>query len=98
MTDLPLDARGRRPAFFDKDGVDQLLSMMLELATEVWVVRERLYRVEAAAEAEGMPLRTLAETRRTDPRTGGGTGRDARAHDRDPVPRAQTGRAGRDAV
>ena len=67
MSELPLDASGRRPAFFDKDGVDQLVSIVLELATELWVVRERLFRVESAAAAEGLPLRSLVETRALPP-------------------------------
>ena len=67
MSDLPLDAQGRRPAFFDKDGVDQLVSVVLELATELWVVRERLFRVESAAADQGMPLRSLVETRALSP-------------------------------
>ncbi len=62
MSALPLDASGRRPAFFDKDGVDQLVSIVMELATELWVVRERLFRVESAAGANGLPLRDLVES------------------------------------
>jgi len=61
MTQLPLDASGRRPAFFGQDGVDQLASMVLELATELWVVKERLYAIEAAAQGLGLPLRQAVE-------------------------------------
>ncbi len=59
---LPIDASGRRPAFFNQDGVDQLLSMVLELATELWVVRERVFMIEAAAAQQGLPLRDAVET------------------------------------
>ncbi len=59
---LPLDAAGDRQTFFKDGGVDQLLSMVLELAAELWVVRERVYRLEAAGEIGGVPLRDLAET------------------------------------
>jgi hypothetical protein len=55
---LPLDAAGDRPTFFKEAGVDQLLSMVLELAAELWVVRERVYRLEAA----GATLKNLVET------------------------------------
>ena len=51
----------RRQAFFESDSVDQLLSMMLELATELWVVRERLYVLERAAEGCGVSLRKAIE-------------------------------------
>lgn len=56
MTELPIDASSRRQAFFEQDGVDQLVSMVLELATQVWVVRERLYYMERAAQNLGVPL------------------------------------------
>jgi len=59
--DLPLDASGRRPAFFGQDGVDQLAAMVLELATELWVVKERLYVLEASAEGLGLPLRAAID-------------------------------------
>jgi hypothetical protein len=54
MPSLPLDASSRRHAFFSEDGVDQLVSMVLELATELWVVRERLYALEAVADQRGL--------------------------------------------
>jgi hypothetical protein len=59
---LPLDAAGDRQTFFKDGGVDQLLSMVLELAAELWVVRERVYRLEAAGAVGGVPLRELAES------------------------------------
>lgn len=58
---LPLDAAGDRQTFFREGGVDQLLSMVLELAAELWVVRERVYRLEAVGEVRGVPLRDLAD-------------------------------------
>jgi hypothetical protein len=61
MVDLPRDASGKRPVFFEQDGVDQLVSMVLELATELWVVKERLYAVEAVADERGLNLRSGVE-------------------------------------
>jgi hypothetical protein len=55
---LPLDAAGKRPTFFPEAGVDELLSMVLEL----WVVRERLYRAEAVAEATTPGFSALVES------------------------------------
>ena len=51
----------RRPAFFDQEGVDQLLSIVLELAAELWTVRERLFVLEALSEARGRPMREAIE-------------------------------------
>ncbi len=59
---LPLDAAGKRPTFFPEPGVDELLSMVLELAAELWVVRERLYRAEAVAELKAPGFAELVET------------------------------------
>jgi hypothetical protein len=59
---LPVDAAGRRPAFFAQDGVDQLLTMVLELATELWVLRERVFVIEAVAADNGLPLTSGVET------------------------------------
>jgi hypothetical protein len=53
---LPLDAAGRNLTFFEQPGVDELLSMVLELAAELWVVRERLYRFEAASQLRAPQL------------------------------------------
>jgi hypothetical protein len=58
---LPVDAAGRRPAFFAQDGVDQILTMVLELATELWVLRERVFVIEAVAAEHGLPLTTAVE-------------------------------------
>ncbi len=60
-TPLPLDAAGERQTFFKEGGVDQLFSMVLELAAELWVVRERVYRLEAAGEVDGVALRDRAD-------------------------------------
>lgn len=46
-----------RHAFFDQQGVDQLVSMVLELATQLWVVRERQYALERIVEQHGIEVR-----------------------------------------
>ncbi len=46
----------RRQAFFDSDAVDQLMTMVLELAAEQWVLRERVFVIEKAAETLGLAL------------------------------------------
>ncbi|MEM9304587.1 MAG: hypothetical protein AAGE01_20920 [Pseudomonadota bacterium] len=56
MNELPRMARGRRTRFFEAEGVDELLSMVLELTTEVATLRERLYVAERVLEGEGIAM------------------------------------------
>ena len=46
---LPRTIRGGRQFFFDDPAVDKLVSMLLALSGEVWVLRERLAAVEGVA-------------------------------------------------
>jgi len=48
--------RGKQPRFFAAEGVDELVSMVLELTTEVWVVKKRLYLLEKVAGDQGIDL------------------------------------------
>jgi hypothetical protein len=66
--DLPRTVRGKRPEFFQAEGVDELLSMVLVVAQELTVVRERLDTAERvidlAAEIEALePDETLLRSR-----------------------------------
>ena len=61
MTMLPLDATGRRPAFFGQDGMDQMMSIVLELAAELWVVRERVFLMEAVLQSQGVAVSDAIE-------------------------------------
>ncbi len=56
----------KRQAFFESDAVDQLVSMVLELASEQWVMRERLYVLERAADRLGLKLSDAIESYRFD--------------------------------
>ena len=56
MSQIPMDPKGKRPRFFPTDGKDELVSMMLELMSEVWIVRERLYALEAVVEEAGLSV------------------------------------------
>lgn len=58
------EANTRRQAFFESDSVDQLMSMVLELAAEQWVLRERLFTIEKAADKLGLPLGAAVESYR----------------------------------
>jgi hypothetical protein len=53
--EAPLTPSPARHAFFEQEGVDQLVSMVLELATELWVLRERMYAFERVAARHGIP-------------------------------------------
>lgn len=43
--------RGKQPRFFDVQGVDELVSITMGLAQELWAVRERLAALEALGKA-----------------------------------------------
>jgi len=51
----------KRQAFFESDAVDQLMSMVLELAADHWVLRERVFAIERAAEMLGLDLGAAVE-------------------------------------
>jgi hypothetical protein len=61
MTMLPMDAAGHRPAFFPQEGLDQVVSMVLELAADLWVVRERVFILEAVLSKHGTYVPTQEE-------------------------------------
>lgn len=53
---IPLSHRGKRPRFFTASGTDELMSMVLELTAELWVIKKRLYLLERVAGQAGVPL------------------------------------------
>lgn len=48
------DARGKRPRFYDAPGMDQAMSMILVLANEWSVLRDRLDTLERVLQAHGI--------------------------------------------
>lgn len=50
------DAKGKRPEFFETPGVDHAMSMIMVLANEMSVLRDRLDSAERVAKANGMDL------------------------------------------
>ena len=48
------DIRGKRPSFFDDKATDQLMSALVNLLADHWVLRERLFVVERLAERKGL--------------------------------------------
>lgn len=47
-------AKGKRPVYFENSETDKLLAIVLALAEEVSVLRDRLDAVERLAEAKGL--------------------------------------------
>lgn len=62
QTKLRYGVKGKQYRFFDAQGVDELVSICLTLAQELWVVKERLATVEAAAAKKGVLLDDEVET------------------------------------
>jgi len=61
MSDAPESLLGRREAFFETEAIDQLVTMILEVATDHWVLRERVFVIEKAAEQLGIRLGEAVE-------------------------------------
>ena len=59
-------AKGRRPAYFDDPAIDRLVSMVMALAGEVAVGRERLDTIERLLETKGTLDRADIEAFRPD--------------------------------
>ena len=63
MTEIPLAQRGKRPSFFDESAVDQVVTMMLEVMAELWVVKERVYVLEKVLDEAGIATTEQVESR-----------------------------------
>ncbi len=56
MNRIERNARGKRPQFYDTPGMDDAMAMILVLAGEMMVLRDRLDTVEQVAAAKGVLL------------------------------------------
>ena len=61
MTQIPLTQKGKRPSFFDESAVDQVVTMMLEMMAELWVVKERVYTLEKVLGEAGIAAKEQIE-------------------------------------
>jgi hypothetical protein len=61
MSRIPMQHRGKRPRFFPVNGMDELMSMVLELTAELWIIKKRLYLLERVAANKGLALTTGIE-------------------------------------
>lgn len=50
------DARGKRPQFYEAKGMDHVMGMIMVLANEMSVLRDRLDSAERVAKANGLDL------------------------------------------
>ncbi|MFN7175363.1 MAG: hypothetical protein ACK4MX_00585 [Thermaurantiacus sp.] len=73
-------AKGKRPAFFDDPAIDRLLSIVMALAAEVSVNRERMDTIERLLDAKGVISRTDIESFAPDRDAGYERGLAARAY------------------
>ncbi len=55
-------ARGKRPEFYQTPGLDAAMAMIMTLASELSVVRDRLDSAERVAKANGLDLAAGIET------------------------------------
>ncbi|WP_298199889.1 hypothetical protein [Novosphingobium sp.] len=59
-------ARGKRPQFYDTPGLDEAMGMIMVLASELCVIRDRLDSAERVARAHGIDLAAGIETLQLD--------------------------------
>ena len=53
---LRYSVKGKRMRFFDAQGVDELVSICMGLAQEMWVIKERQVALESIAAKKGVVL------------------------------------------
>ncbi|MFQ3594990.1 MAG: hypothetical protein SNJ63_02615 [Sphingomonadaceae bacterium] len=63
-------AKGKRPAYFDDPATDRLLSILMAVAGELAVARERIDTLERLLEANGLLSRAAIEAYRPDRQAG----------------------------
>ena len=56
------DAKGKRPTFYEAPGLDQAMSMIMVVANEMAVLRDRLDSAERVMAANGIDLAAGIET------------------------------------
>ena len=62
MPQIPMTPRSKRPSFFDEPAVDRLVTMMLEMMAELWVVKERIHKLEKVLSKAGVDVTGKIET------------------------------------
>ena len=54
--------KGKRMKFFEAQGVDELVAMVMAMAQELWTVKARMAAIEKVADKHGLPLAQELET------------------------------------
>ena len=66
---FPRHSKGSRPKFFDVEGVDEVMSMVLVLSSEFCAMRDRMDTIEKIAAEKGLFLDEEIEKFQPDPET-----------------------------
>ncbi len=56
------DAKGKRPAFYEAEGIDQVMSMVMVMASEITVLRDRIDAQERVAKQNGLDMAAAIES------------------------------------
>ncbi len=65
--DIGIEIDGPGPVYFDNVVTDNLLDAFMELAAEVWTIRDRQFVLEAVLAAKGIDAAALIEAYRPPP-------------------------------
>jgi len=63
---LPRHTKGKRPYFFDDPSVDQMMTFVVEMATEISVLADRVDTLERLLERNGVVAQGAVEAYRPD--------------------------------
>jgi hypothetical protein len=66
---LPRRSKGKRPTFFEDQSIDHMMTMILELSTELAVVYSRVDTLERVLEEANLISRDKLESYKPDPAT-----------------------------
>lgn len=53
-SDIPLDTRGSRPAFFDSPDLDAMMTALLETMSQLWATRDYAHALEKLLVEKGL--------------------------------------------
>lgn len=69
MSQMPRNARGKRPQFYDTPGMDEAMSMIMVLANELMVARDRIDTIEQVAACKNLMIEAEIEAYQPDEAT-----------------------------
>lgn len=54
MSEIPIDTKGKRPAFFEDPAIDTVMTALLEVMAENWTLKERVKALEKCLYEKGV--------------------------------------------